>query len=251
VRALAIAGSTFAIAVVAALFGVFLLLLLGSFARARRAGRALAAGGEAGTAPVVGRPATAPAPAGPRPRTVLSRRDFFRTGLLSSFLVFTAQFGGASLAFLWPNLRGGFGSVITLPDSLNAVKDQIRSSRQPFYFGAGRFYLVNYNGTGDEPGGPYEGITAEGLMAIFQKCAHLGCRVPFCLQSQWFECPCHGSKYNYAGEYELGPAPTGLHRFPVTVEGTEVKVDTSRIVPGPSRGTDTIRQAPEGPFCVG
>jgi hypothetical protein len=26
--------------------------------------------------------------------------------------VFTAQFGGATLAFLWPNLAGGFGSLI-------------------------------------------------------------------------------------------------------------------------------------------
>ena len=88
-------------------------------------------------------------------------------------------------------------------------------------------------------------------MALYQKCAHLGCRVPFCQQSQWFECPCHGSKYNYAGEYQLGPAPTGLMRFKVEVSGSTVKVDTSTIIPGPPRGTNTIHQAPEGPFCVG
>jgi cytochrome b6-f complex iron-sulfur subunit len=252
VSALAIAGSTFLVAIVAALFGLFVLLLAGSLARARRAARTLAATGEAGAVPSPGRPTALPAaPAGPKPKMVLSRRDFFRTGLLASFLVFMAQFGGASLAFLWPNLRGGFGSVITLPDPLDAIKGQIRSTRQPYYFGAGRFYLINYTGNGDAPGGPYEGITQEGLMALFQKCAHLGCRVPFCEQSQWFECPCHGSKYNYAGEYELGPAPNGLQRFAVTVEGTTVKVDTSKAVPGPPRGTDTIRQAPQGPFCVG
>lgn len=246
--ALAIAGSTFAVIVVVALFGLFLALLLGSFARARRAQRALAVAGEAGAAPTPGRPAAEPS--SPKPKAVLSRRDFFRTGLLSSFLVFTAQFGGASLAFLWPNLRGGFGSVITLPDNLETIRAQIRGSRQPYYFGAGRFYLINYDGTGDQPGGVYEGITAEGLMALFQKCAHLGCRVPFCDQSQWFECPCHGTKYNYAGEFQLGPAPTGLFRFAVTIEGDQVKVDTSKVVPGPPRGTDTISQAPEGPFCV-
>ena len=87
-------------------------------------------------------------------------------------------------------------------------------------------------------------------MALYQKCAHLGCRVPFCDQSQWFECPCHGSKYNYAGEYQLGPAPNGLQRFPVKVEGGQVKVDTGAPTAGPPRGTDTIHEPPQGPFCV-
>lgn len=246
----AISQSTFAVAIVAALIGVFALLLAGTLFRARRAERVRAATGEGGAAPVAGRPAVSTAPP-PKPKTVLSRRDFFRGGLLASLGVFTAQFGGATLAFLWPNLRGGFGSLITLPDSPQGIKDAIRESRQPFYYGVGRFYVINYSGTGDQPGGIYDGITAEGLMAVYQKCAHLGCRVPFCQQSQWFECPCHGSKYNIAGEYTLGPAPTGLARFPVLVEEGQLKVDTSIIVTGPPRGTDTVKQAPEGPFCVG
>jgi cytochrome b6-f complex iron-sulfur subunit len=239
-RLLGISSSQFAVAVVIGLVVLFLLLLLASFARARRSAKAHAPA-EPGT------PAPPPAP---RPRTVMTRRDFFRTGLVSSLLVFTAQFGGASLAFLWPRLTGGFGSVITLPDTADAIKSQVRDNRQPYYYGAGRFYLINYTGDGTEPGGIYDGITADGLMALYQKCAHLGCRVPFCDQSQWFECPCHGSKYNYAGEWELGPAPNGLMRFTVTVDGTTVKVDTSKIIPGPPRGTNTIHQPPEGPFCV-
>ena len=28
-----------------------------------------------------------------------------------------------------------------------------------------------------------------GLVALYQKCPHLGCRVPNCATSQWFECP--------------------------------------------------------------
>ena len=36
-------------------------------------------------------------------------------------------------------------------------------------------------------------------MPLYQRCVHLGCRVPFCASSKWFECPCHGSKYNFAG----------------------------------------------------
>ena len=47
-----------------------------------------------------------------RSRLLRSRRDFFRKSLIASLLVFGAQFGGASIAFLWPNLKGGFGAVI-------------------------------------------------------------------------------------------------------------------------------------------
>jgi cytochrome b6-f complex iron-sulfur subunit len=243
-RILGITQSTFAVAIVVALFGLFLLLLLGSFARSRRAARTLAAAGEGGAARVAGRAERAP-----KAKVVISRRDFFRSGLLASLGVFTAQFGGASLAFLWPKLSG-FGSVLTVPDTLDVIKDQIQSTKAPYYYGAGRFYLIGYSGSGDKGSGVYSGITADGLMALYQKCAHLGCRVPFCDQSRWFECPCHGSKYNYAGEWQLGPAPTGLHRFSVTVDGQTVKVDTSKVILGPPRGTNTIHQAPEGPFCV-
>jgi cytochrome b6-f complex iron-sulfur subunit len=198
-----------------------------------------------------------PQPEGRPPRrgpTAVSRRDFFRGALVTSLVIFGAQFGGASIAFLWPSLRGGFGSVITA-GSLSDIKQQIQQTNQPFYYGAGRFYIVSYNGTGKDEATGVDYITdkavAEGLMALYQRCVHLGCRVPFCQQSQWFECPCHGSKYNKAGEYELGPAPTGLQRFAITVEGTDVVVDTSTILDGPPRGTDTIHEPPQGPFCVG
>jgi cytochrome b6-f complex iron-sulfur subunit len=88
-------------------------------------------------------------------------------------------------------------------------------------------------------------------MALYQRCVHLGCRVPYCLSSQWFECPCHGSKYNKAGEYQLGPAPTGLQRFPIQVDSSNnLLVDTSTLNPGPPRGTDTIHEPPQGAFCV-
>jgi cytochrome b6-f complex iron-sulfur subunit len=244
VSELGISQGTLAVGVVAILLALFLLMLLASLVRARKAGKAIPA-----TAAPGGAPAAPPARA---PKTVVSRRDFFRGGLLGSLLVFAAQFGGASLAFLWPQLKGGFGSVILVPDPADVILSQINSTRQPYYYGAGRFYLIDYEGDGANT--IYAGLTAEvdgaRLMAIYQKCAHLGCRVPFCIQSQWFECPCHGSKYNYAGEYQLGPAPTGLMRFKVTAAGQTVSVDTSTVIPGPPRGTNTIHQAPEGPFCV-
>jgi cytochrome b6-f complex iron-sulfur subunit len=235
-------GETLAIIVVAILFGQFALLLLFALVRSRRAAATLRA--EAEGAP----PSPPPKPEEkPKPKPV-SRRDFFRTSLLASLGVFSLQFGAASIAFVWPNLRGGFGGLIDLGLSPDAVKSQIQTDRQPFYYGAGRFYLVSYDGEGTNT--VYQGLVDEGLMALYQKCVHLGCRVPWCVQSQWYECPCHGSKYNRAGEYQDGPAPRGMDRFAVRVQGGLVQVDTSEIILGPPRGTDTIRQQPEGPFCV-
>jgi cytochrome b6-f complex iron-sulfur subunit len=235
---------------------LFMTLLSSSFIRTRR-GLAASAMAEQGEAP----PTEPKVPLMQRlrrgerkPAPAVTRREFFRRSLVSSMLVFGAEFGGASLAFLWPNLKGGFGSVITA-GKIDDIKGFIQQTQQPFYAGVGRFYIVPYNGSGSDPGTgtDYEadGVIAQGLMPLYQRCVHLGCRVPFCQASQWFECPCHGSKYNKAGEYQLGPAPHGMDRFKITVEsdGT-VMVDTSTIILGPPRGTDTIHESPQGPFCV-
>ena len=235
----AISRQTFAIIIVAALGALFLALLAGAFLRARLAKAVLEEEREGGT------PREAPARKATKP---VSRRDFFRGSLLGSLGLFAAQFGGATLAFLYPNIKGGFGVTINA-GSVDDIKGQIQQNRQPFYLGAGRFYIVAYDV--DPVPEVYAGFAAEGLMALYQRCVHLGCRVPFCGSSQWFECPCHGSKYNRAGEYEAGPAPTGLQHFPITVEGGNVMVLTD---PGeaisPPRGTNTIHQNPEGPLCV-
>ena len=68
--------------------------------------------------------------------------------------------------------------------------------------------------------------------------------------SQWFECPCHGSQYNRVGEKKGGPAPRGLDRFAVAVDGGIVIVDTGSIILGPPIGTNTTGQEAEGPHCI-
>jgi cytochrome b6-f complex iron-sulfur subunit len=236
---LAISSGTIVAIVVIVVIDLFAIVFGMSFVRARREQRAAEA---AATAAALGEPA----PKAPKP---VSRRDFFRRSLIASLLIYGAQFGGATLAFLWPNLKGGFGSVI------NAGKvDEIRAAigEQPFYSGTGRFYIVSYDGRPtDDVDYASEQVEADGLMPLYQRCVHLGCRVPFCAQSQWFECPCHGSKYNTAGEYKLGPAPRGMDRFRIEItEANDVLVDTSEVILGPPRGTDTLRRPQAGPFCV-
>ncbi len=211
-----------------------------SFMRARKAASAQAQA-------LPGVPGEPPAKS-PKP---IARRDFLSRSLVTSLSVFGAEFGGATLAFLWPNLKGGFGSAISA-GPIADLKAEIASTNAPAYNGAGRFYVVPYNGapTEDVDYGLL-GVEAQGIMPLYQRCVHLGCRVPFCGSSKWFECPCHGSKYNEAGEYKLGPAPRGMDRFKMTVdEGGNVVVDTSTIILGPPRGTDTINAPPQGPFCV-
>jgi cytochrome b6-f complex iron-sulfur subunit len=88
-------------------------------------------------------------------------------------------------------------------------------------------------------------------VALYQKCPHLGCRVPSCDSSQWFECPCHGSQYNRVGEKKAGPAPRGMDHFAVTVSNGVVSIDTAQVIPGAPIGTNTTGQEAEGPHCIG
>jgi cytochrome b6-f complex iron-sulfur subunit len=232
VSVLAVSGAVWAVIGFLLVLNMFALVWGLSFLRASKEAKRAEAG-------------ITPAP----PANVMHRRDFFRKSLITSMLVFGAEFGLGTIAFLWPNLRGGFGSQIAA-GSISDIKAQLATG-EPVYNGAGRFYIVPWDGTPTPDADyPAEGVTADGIMPLYQRCVHLGCRVPFCNSSKWFECPCHGSKYNVAGEYRLGPAPRGLDRFQVIIEGDQVIVDTSEIVLGPPRGTDTIQQPPQGQFCV-
>jgi cytochrome b6-f complex iron-sulfur subunit len=76
------------------------------------------------------------------------------------------------------------------------------------------------------------------VLALSQRCPHLGCRPNPCLEDYWFHCPCHQSRYDRlgikaAGEV-FGPAPRGMDRYPVEVDdGGRLTIDTSRVIMGP------------------
>jgi len=69
----------------------------------------------------------------------------------------------------------------------------------------------------------------EGVAAISMVCTHLGCIVA--RTEDGFACPCHGSRFNSAGEVIGGPAPRGLRWLEVSqsVDGRLV-VDAGREV---------------------
>jgi cytochrome b6-f complex iron-sulfur subunit len=185
----------------------------------------------------------------------VTRRQFFNRSIVAMFGLGLSGFGAAVLAFLWPTLGAGFGSKITV-GKVDDIMQTINDAKQPFYSSEGRLYISPF---------PKEGVAKAkkayssavlpgmeaGVVALYQKCVHLGCRVPFCPTSQWFECGCHGSQYNRVGEKKGGPAPRGLDRFPVEVKGGTVTVDTGIVIQGPPIGVNTTGQEAEGPHCVG
>jgi len=184
-----------------------------------------------------------------RKRDLPSRRQFLKNTWFASWLVTLGGFGGASLMFLWPSLRGGFGARLEIGKE-DEILAEIRATKSPYEFAPGRTYLVEYSKDLD-PDGQYAKITGGAkLMAVYWRCVHLGCKVPWCLSSQWFECPCHGSRYNRWGEWQGGPAPRGLDRFPIVIEDGRVVVDTGSILEGPPRQAPALQQPQEGPSCL-
>lgn len=186
----------------------------------------------------------------------VTRRQVLNRGIVASMLLAISGFGASMIAMLWPSLSGGFGAKIRV-GRVEEVLGEIAQTKEPFYYAAGRFYINPYP---KEAVPAAQKITAygavlegyeQGLVAVYQKCPHLGCRVPWCKTSQWFECPCHGSQYNRVGEKKGGPAPRGLDRFVLSIEGGQVSVDTGAIIPGPPIGTNTTGQEAEGPHCIG
>jgi cytochrome b6-f complex iron-sulfur subunit len=192
----------------------------------------------------------------PRPEQLgLTRRQFFNRSIVSLVGLGATGFGSAVVAFLWPRLSGGFGTKIAA-GKLDEILAAVRDTRTPYYVPAGRFYVVPYPAAAvDKARDAYQDAVLPGMevgvVALYQRCPHLGCRVPFCTTSQWFECGCHQSKYNGVGEKKAGPAPRGMDRFAVLVEDGVVTVDTSTVYEGPSIGTNTTGQEAAGPHCVG
>jgi len=192
----------------------------------------------------------------PDPETVgVTRRQLFNRSLILLMGLGLTSFGAAVLAFLWPTPKGGFGSKITV-GKVEDIKAQVQANKGFLYVADGRLWITLYPSADLDKAKkvysqPVLNSMEAGLVVVYQKCPHLGCRVPACQTSQWFECPCHGSQYNQAGEKKGGPAPRGMDRFSTTVTGGSLNVDTGTVIQGPPIGTNTTGQEAEGPHCVG
>ncbi len=191
-----------------------------------------------------------------------TRRTFLNRSILGLFGgAFLANLSAAFVAFLWPKLGSGFGSRINAGNLAEIRERVVRSdgSISPVFVPSAQAYVVPFvadieqSQFGSATGAQLvvgAGGGEHGLMALWQRCVHLGCRVPQCLPSQGFECPCHGSKYNFHGEYEDGPAPRNLDRFAVEIDAAgNLIVDTGTIVET-ARAKRTTIAYPQGPSCI-
>ena len=187
----------------------------------------------------------------------VSRRMFFNRATVTLFTVSLGAFGASVVGFLWKGAEGGFGSKINA-GKIDDVIQLIRQNKGFLYLSEARAWVTEYPkdalGKGQAVYGGqapvFTGMQA-GIVALYQKCPHLGCRVPECKSSQWFECPCHGSQYNRVGEKKGGPAPRGMDRFGVGITNGVLTIDTGAVFAGPSIGINTTGQEAEGPHCVG
>jgi cytochrome b6-f complex iron-sulfur subunit len=208
--------------------------------------------------PVLAPPA-APAPwVPPDPEAIgVSRRQFFNRATVALMGTSIGAFSVAGfVAFLWPTATGGFGQVVGV-GNLDDIIEGAQSNSGFFYAPSARTWFTQYPAEAlPKAEAVYDeailsGMREYGLVALYQKCPHLGCRVPDCASSRWFECPCHGSQYNQVGEKKAGPAPRGMDRFSISVDGANnVSVDTGTVYAGPAIGTNTTGQEAEGPHCI-
>lgn len=189
----------------------------------------------------------------PEGADAVSRRHLLEQGAIAVFVAAIAGVVAAALDYVVTaagSRRGGTYTVGT-PE---AVRRHLATAATPYYDPVGGFYVVAYPAADlDAAARSYGGAELAGMrigfVALDQACTHLGCRVPWCPTSRWFECPCHGSRFNGVGELERGPAGRGLDRYALSLVDGEVVVDTRQRIPGPPPGTDTVHQPSAGPHC--
>jgi cytochrome b6-f complex iron-sulfur subunit len=61
-------------------------------------------------------------------------------------------------------------------------------------------------------------------IALSSICTHQGCTVNFNSSSSQFTCPCHGGRYDISGKVLMGPPPSPLPKYSVTVDGNNLTV---------------------------
>ena len=174
----------------------------------------------------------------------VSRRQLMRVALGAGIGLATLEALAGTVAFAWPSLRKGFGGVIeigTLDDVKTANSTLPIDEGFPAYFAEARAFIVLVD-PAQQRFTAGEDTTGDGsalnVRALYQRCPHLGCKPNPCLKNFWMECPCHGSRYDRLGIKadgpQFGPAPRGMDRFSISVDGGGVlSIDTGNITLGP------------------
>ena len=175
-------------------------------------------------------------------KPTVTRRTFVKGTFWTGLGVTLLGFVGIFLDFFWPRGVEKFAG----PYPVGNIADY-KPGGPPVAFKAAQTWIV-YLDPNDKR--EVAGSGAEGLLALWQKCPHLGCAVPwrggfnFNGEDGWFRCPCHGSTYTKAGTRIFGPAPRSMDTFELTVDAQgNLTVHTDRVTPGAEDDASQIERA--------
>lgn len=146
-----------------------------------------------------------------QPKARVNRRQFVAWSWLVAALGLVGQSGWALLRFLGSAARSaGFGGKIVAGQAAEFAPGTVE------HIESGHFYISHLEGVG--------------LLALWHRCTHLGCTVPWREDEGQFHCPCHSSLFDRAGVVKGGPAPRPLDLFAIEIVDGEIVVDTSHPI---------------------
>lgn len=141
----------------------------------------------------------------------VSRKDALNLLWVASGALVLGEAVFVGLQFLSPrSAEGEFGGVFNLGDPAQYPAGSVTPVE------TGRFYLIR--------------LQDGGFIAIYRRCTHLGCAVPYEPTIGQFVCPCHGSQFSLDGDVLNQPAPRALDLFALSIENGEVLVDTGKTI---------------------
>ena len=163
----------------------------------------------------------------------VKRRTFMLGAFWASIAGLVAAATGSLVNSLVPRGVTGFGGPVSV--SSGEIPPPGAPPRPNL---DGRFLLVNL-AAGEGIGHEGEAASGGGLLALWQRCPHLGCTVPWREdftwddgRTGWFLCPCHGSTYTKAGVRVDGPAPRSMDTMRIEVGDNGIVVQTGERTEG-------------------
>ncbi len=161
--------------------------------------------------------------------TDMGRRTFLSRAWKAGLALIAVAGSWTTLDILRSIRSSGLGGIIRAAQATDVTE-------VPLYIRGAQSYLTLIDGE---------------VVALWQRCPHLGCRVAWCDSSREFECACHGSTFNRAGEVRSGPSPRGMDRFAVAADADIIEVDTGTVTEGAPPGSESIDEPPTGAGCSG
>jgi cytochrome b6-f complex iron-sulfur subunit len=154
------------------------------------------------------------------------RRGFLKSLWWVLGALAVAEVIGLVIAFLKPGKGAskieGYGGLVTCGPISDFPVNTVTA------FQRGHFYLAR--------------LESGGFMALSRKCTHLGCTVIWDEGKSRFECPCHASAFNLAGDVISKPAPRALDYHSIVIENNIVTVDTGKRMKRSRFSTDQVTE---------